>query len=169
MKVRIKLSKMSVNNWVLLSSQGYMRPLKQPDSSSIVDPLLVDEMFYQIPEILEHHEHFLEQVAGCVSQWHDRQTVGHILIQSVSRDDDKLFKTCLLQGQRWKPNILDFWRLLILSLAELVWLWGSISSRRSALTFPHWSLLSSTPKHEAWSEHISDYNRFGFIMAGSDP
>lgn len=66
-----------------------MRPLKQPDSGSIVDPLLVDEMFYQIPEILEHHEHFLEQVAGCVGQWHDRQTVGHILIQSVSRDDDE--------------------------------------------------------------------------------
>ncbi|XP_076590831.1 rho guanine nucleotide exchange factor 17 isoform X2 [Chaetodon auriga] len=66
--------------------QGYMRPLKQPDSGSIVDPLLVDEMFYQIPEILEHHEHFLEQVAGCVSQWHDRQTVGHILIQSFSKE-----------------------------------------------------------------------------------
>ncbi|KAE8295393.1 Rho guanine nucleotide exchange factor 17 [Larimichthys crocea] len=66
--------------------QGYMRPLKQPDSGSIVDPLLVDEMFYQIPEILEHHEHFLEQVAGCVGQWHDRQTVGHILIQSFSKE-----------------------------------------------------------------------------------
>ncbi|XP_062241277.1 rho guanine nucleotide exchange factor 17-like [Platichthys flesus] len=66
--------------------QGYMRPLKQPDGSSIVDPLLVDEMFYQIPEILEHHEYFLEQVAGCVSQWHDRQTVGHLLIQSFSKE-----------------------------------------------------------------------------------
>uniref|UniRef100_A0A671Y058 Rho guanine nucleotide exchange factor 17 n=1 Tax=Sparus aurata TaxID=8175 RepID=A0A671Y058_SPAAU len=66
--------------------QGYMRPLKQPDSGSIVDPLLVDEMFYQIPEILEHHEHFLEQVAGCVGQWHDRQTIGHILIQSFSKE-----------------------------------------------------------------------------------
>uniref|UniRef100_A0A8D3B9V6 Rho guanine nucleotide exchange factor (GEF) 17 n=1 Tax=Scophthalmus maximus TaxID=52904 RepID=A0A8D3B9V6_SCOMX len=66
--------------------QGYMRPLKQPDSGSIVDPLLVDEMFYQIPEILEHHEHFLEQVAGCVGQWHDRQTVGHLLIQSFSKE-----------------------------------------------------------------------------------
>lgn len=63
-----------------------MRPLKQPDGNSIVDPLLVDEMFYQIPEILEHHEQFLEQVAGCVSQWHDRQTVGHLLIHSVSRN-----------------------------------------------------------------------------------
>ncbi|XP_070685621.1 rho guanine nucleotide exchange factor 17-like [Pempheris klunzingeri] len=66
--------------------QGYMRPLKQPDGGSIVDPLLVDEMFYQIPEILEHHEHFLEQVSSCVSQWHDRQTVGHILIQSFSKE-----------------------------------------------------------------------------------
>lgn len=73
----------------MLSFQGYMRPLKQPDSSSIMDPLLVDEIFYQIPEILEHHENFLEQVAGCVAQWHDRQTVGQILIQSVSRDGDK--------------------------------------------------------------------------------
>ncbi|XP_072248671.1 rho guanine nucleotide exchange factor 17-like [Leuresthes tenuis] len=66
--------------------QGYMRPLKQPDSGSIVDPLLVDEMFYQIPEILEHHEDFLEQVSGCVGQWHDRQTIGHILIQSFSKE-----------------------------------------------------------------------------------
>ncbi|XP_077397587.1 rho guanine nucleotide exchange factor 17 [Festucalex cinctus] len=66
--------------------QGYMRPLKQPDGGSIVDPLLVDEMFYQIPEILEHHEHFLEQVDGCVNQWHDRQTVGHFLIQSFSKE-----------------------------------------------------------------------------------
>uniref|UniRef100_A0A3P8TDF7 DH domain-containing protein n=1 Tax=Amphiprion percula TaxID=161767 RepID=A0A3P8TDF7_AMPPE len=66
--------------------QGYMRPLKQPDGGSIVDPLLVDEMFYQIPEILEHHEHFLDQVSGCVSQWHDRQTVGHLLIQSFSKE-----------------------------------------------------------------------------------
>nr|XP_057935379.1 rho guanine nucleotide exchange factor 17-like isoform X2 [Doryrhamphus excisus] len=66
--------------------QGYMRPLKQPDGGSIVDPLLVDEMFYQIPEILEHHEDFLGQVDGCVNQWHDRQTVGHILIQSFSKE-----------------------------------------------------------------------------------
>lgn len=66
--------------------QGYMRPLKQPDSGCLVDPSLVDEMFYQIPEILEHHEHFLEQVSGCFGQWHDRQTVGHILIQSFSKE-----------------------------------------------------------------------------------
>lgn len=66
--------------------QGYMRPLKQPDSSSIVDPLLVDEMFFQIPEILEHHEHFLDQVSDCVNQWHDKQIVGYLLIQSFSKE-----------------------------------------------------------------------------------
>lgn len=66
--------------------QGYMRPLKQPDSGPLVDPLLVDEMFYQIPEILEHHEHFLDQVSDCVHQWHDKQTVGHLLIQSFSKE-----------------------------------------------------------------------------------
>ncbi|XP_041850560.1 rho guanine nucleotide exchange factor 17-like [Melanotaenia boesemani] len=66
--------------------QGYMRPLKQPDGGSLVDPQLVDEMFYQIPEILEHHEQFLEQVSCCVSQWHDRQTIGDILIQSFSKE-----------------------------------------------------------------------------------
>lgn len=78
--------------------QGYMRPLKQPDSSSIVDPLLVDDMFYQIPEILEHHELFLEEVAACVGQWNHTQTVGHILIQSVSSTD-----TAQLSGVKKTP------------------------------------------------------------------
>ncbi|KAM9800877.1 rho guanine nucleotide exchange factor 17 [Neosynchiropus ocellatus] len=68
-------------------TQGYMRPLKQPDGGSIVDPLLVDEMFYQIPEILEHHEHFLDEISRCVSQWHDRQTIGHLFTQSFSKED----------------------------------------------------------------------------------
>ncbi|XP_030622535.1 rho guanine nucleotide exchange factor 17 [Chanos chanos] len=66
--------------------QGYMRPLKQPENSPLCDPSLVDEMFYQIPEILEHHEHFLEQISSCVSDWHDQQTVGHLLIESFSKE-----------------------------------------------------------------------------------
>uniref|UniRef100_A0A4W4HN14 Rho guanine nucleotide exchange factor 17 n=1 Tax=Electrophorus electricus TaxID=8005 RepID=A0A4W4HN14_ELEEL len=66
--------------------QGYMKPLKQAETSPLCDPSLVDEMFYQIPEILEHHEHFLEQVLTCVSDWHDRQTVGHLLLQSFSKE-----------------------------------------------------------------------------------
>ncbi|KAI5629712.1 rho guanine nucleotide exchange factor 17-like, partial [Silurus asotus] len=64
--------------------QSYMKPLKQPDNSLLCDPSLVDEMFYQIPEILEHHELFLEQVITCVNDWHDRQTIGDLLVQSKS-------------------------------------------------------------------------------------
>nr|XP_055029585.1 LOW QUALITY PROTEIN: rho guanine nucleotide exchange factor 17-like [Misgurnus anguillicaudatus] len=66
--------------------QGYMKPLKHPESSPLCDPSLVDEMFYQIPEILEHHEQFLEQVLDCVNQWHDKQIVGDLLVQSFSKE-----------------------------------------------------------------------------------
>ncbi|XP_060780028.1 rho guanine nucleotide exchange factor 17-like isoform X2 [Neoarius graeffei] len=66
--------------------QSYMKPLKQPENSPLCDPSLVDEMFYQIPEILEHHELFLEQVISCVNDWHDRQTIGDLLVQSFSKE-----------------------------------------------------------------------------------
>ncbi|XP_064158672.1 rho guanine nucleotide exchange factor 17-like [Anguilla rostrata] len=66
--------------------QSYMKPLKHPENSPLCDPSLVDEMFYQIPEILEHHEQFLEQILGCVNDWHDRQTVGQLLIESFSKE-----------------------------------------------------------------------------------
>lgn len=64
--------------------QGYMRPLKQPENSLLCDPALVDEIFDQIPELLEHHEQFLEQVRHCVQTWHAQQKVGDLLLQSVS-------------------------------------------------------------------------------------
>ncbi|KAK3549343.1 hypothetical protein QTP70_034569 [Hemibagrus guttatus] len=66
--------------------QSYMKPLKHPENSPLCDPSLVDEMFYQIPEILEHHELFLEQVISCVNDWHERQTIGDILVQSFSKE-----------------------------------------------------------------------------------
>lgn len=61
-----------------------MQPLKQPENSLLCDPSLVDEIFDQIPELLEHHEQFLEQVRHCVQTWHAQQKVGDLLIQSVS-------------------------------------------------------------------------------------
>ncbi|KAK2100943.1 hypothetical protein P7K49_022291 [Saguinus oedipus] len=71
----------AVTLWVL---QGYMQPLKQPENSVLCDPSLVDEIFDQIPELLEHHEQFLEQVRHCVQTWHAQQKVGALLVQSVS-------------------------------------------------------------------------------------
>ncbi|KAM6159270.1 rho guanine nucleotide exchange factor 17 [Rhynchocyon petersi] len=66
--------------------QGYMQPLKQPENSLLCDPSLVDEIFDQIPELLQHHEQFLEQVRHCVQTWHAQQKVGDLLIQSFSKD-----------------------------------------------------------------------------------
>uniref|UniRef100_UPI00358DE3C6 rho guanine nucleotide exchange factor 17 isoform X2 n=1 Tax=Myxine glutinosa TaxID=7769 RepID=UPI00358DE3C6 len=66
--------------------QGYLRPLKQTENTGLCDPALVDDMFYQIPEILGHHEEFLDRVAGCVQCWHDRQTVGDLITESFSKD-----------------------------------------------------------------------------------
>ncbi|KAG8137097.1 hypothetical protein E2320_005639 [Naja naja] len=66
--------------------QGYMKPLKQPENSTLCDPSLVDEIFDQIPELLEHHEEFLEEISECVQNWHEKQKVGDILVQSFSKD-----------------------------------------------------------------------------------
>ncbi|XP_004708976.1 rho guanine nucleotide exchange factor 17, partial [Echinops telfairi] len=66
--------------------QGYMQPLKQPENSLLCDPSLVDEIFDQIPELLQHHEQFLEQVRHCVQTWHAQQKVGDLLVQSFSKD-----------------------------------------------------------------------------------
>ncbi|XP_006870335.1 PREDICTED: rho guanine nucleotide exchange factor 17 [Chrysochloris asiatica] len=66
--------------------QGYMQPLKQPENSVLCDPSLVDEIFDQIPELLQHHEQFLEQVRHCVQTWHAQQKVGDLLVQSFSKD-----------------------------------------------------------------------------------
>ncbi|NXQ99502.1 ARHGH factor, partial [Sagittarius serpentarius] len=66
--------------------QGYMKPLKQPENSLLCDPSLVDEIFDQIPELLEHHEQFLEQIHDCVQNWHEKQKVGDLLVQSFSKD-----------------------------------------------------------------------------------
>ncbi|KAM7130425.1 LOW QUALITY PROTEIN: rho guanine nucleotide exchange factor 17 [Ciconia maguari] len=65
--------------------QGYMKPLK-PENSLLCDPSLVDEIFDQIPELLEHHEQFLEQIHDCVQNWHEKQKVGDLLVQSFSKD-----------------------------------------------------------------------------------
>ncbi|XP_070800205.1 rho guanine nucleotide exchange factor 17 [Pituophis catenifer annectens] len=67
--------------------QGYMKPLKQPENSTLCDPSLVDEIFDQIPELLEHHEEFLEDVSECVHNWHEKQKVGEILVESFSKDN----------------------------------------------------------------------------------
>jgi len=51
-----------------------------------VEAAQVDEMFYQIPEILLCHEFFLQQLQARVSEWHDKQKIGDIFVSSVRTD-----------------------------------------------------------------------------------
>ena len=43
----------------------------------------MDEMFYQIPEILLCHEFFLKQLQARMNEWHDKQKIGDIFVSSV--------------------------------------------------------------------------------------
>ena len=49
----------------------------------------MDEMFYQIPEILLCHEFFLQQLQARVNEWHDKQKIGDIFVSSVRHCQDK--------------------------------------------------------------------------------
>ncbi|KAH6936785.1 hypothetical protein HPB50_021589 [Hyalomma asiaticum] len=60
----------------------YMRPLKSPDTAGTVDSSLVDEIFYMIPEILSHHEAFLEVLRQRLSCWDTRQKVGDVFVEA---------------------------------------------------------------------------------------
>lgn len=59
-----------------------MNPLRKSDG--IVEPALVNEMFYQIPEILKNHEMFLKQLAVRVQDWSDNSKLADIFVSSVS-------------------------------------------------------------------------------------
>ena len=61
----------------------FFHPLKHPENGHIIEPALLDEIFYQIPEILESHEHFLDEVTSRVEEWNDEQIIGDIFSTSV--------------------------------------------------------------------------------------
>lgn len=63
-----------------------MKPLKSLDSNRIlIDSNLVDEIFYTIPEILQHHETFLSALQDrLTSDWDTSQVIGNVFIEAVS-------------------------------------------------------------------------------------
>ena len=66
-------------------SQVYYKPLKKSEGGSIIEPAQVDEIFFQIPEILVSHEFFLEQLNNRANSWTDKQIIGDIFVSSVSQ------------------------------------------------------------------------------------
>lgn len=54
-----------------------MRPLK---SDEIIDSSVVDEIFYQIPEILRSHEYFLALLTERRKDWNSSQNIGDLFV-----------------------------------------------------------------------------------------
>lgn len=67
------------------TEQNYMQPLR---TNNLVDRVLIDEIFYQIPEILEHHELFLASLQSRLDNWdhfdQNNQSIGDIFRETVS-------------------------------------------------------------------------------------
>ncbi|XP_075227157.1 rho guanine nucleotide exchange factor 17 isoform X2 [Lycorma delicatula] len=63
----------------------YLHPLKSPENAGLVDASLVDEIFYQVPAILMHHEVFLEELRRRLEHWDVKQRVGDIFLDTFTK------------------------------------------------------------------------------------
>jgi hypothetical protein len=63
----------------------YFEPLKKPRTPTLIDASLVDEIFYQIPNLRSCHEVFLKQLTDRVSEWHNQQKIGDIFVNQFSK------------------------------------------------------------------------------------
>lgn len=63
--------------------QKYFNPLKRPEHAQIIEPALLEEILYQIPELLDIHKNLLEIMTARVDDWGDNQIIGDIFINQV--------------------------------------------------------------------------------------
>ncbi|MCP9259467.1 Pao retrotransposon peptidase family protein [Dirofilaria immitis] len=61
-------------------TQKYMRPLRQPLECTLIDPILADKIFYKVPEILIHHQHFLAALYDRLDIFQSDARIGDILL-----------------------------------------------------------------------------------------
>ncbi|XP_012550335.2 rho guanine nucleotide exchange factor 17 isoform X1 [Bombyx mori] len=63
----------------------YLQPLKSPENAALLDAYLVDEIFYQVPAILNVHQVFLEQLRRRLEQWDLQQKVGDVFLEVFTK------------------------------------------------------------------------------------
>ncbi|CAK1593718.1 unnamed protein product [Parnassius mnemosyne] len=63
----------------------YLQPLKSPENAGLLDAFLVDEIFYQVPAILNVHQVFLEQLRRRLEQWDLQQKVGDVFLDVFTK------------------------------------------------------------------------------------
>ncbi|XP_032783491.2 LOW QUALITY PROTEIN: uncharacterized protein LOC116921335 [Daphnia magna] len=78
----------------------YLQPLKGPECSGLVETNLVDEIFYQIPAILAHHEVFLEELRKRLESWDIKQCVGGVFLDTLTKPS--VIETYTAYINHWK-------------------------------------------------------------------
>ncbi|CAK9806445.1 Rho guanine nucleotide exchange factor 17 [Anthophora quadrimaculata] len=78
----------------------YLQPLKSPENAGLVDAATVDEIFYQIPSILNHHEVFLEELRKRLDTWELKQTIGDVFLDVFTKP--VVLETYTLFLDNWK-------------------------------------------------------------------
>ncbi|KPJ13904.1 Rho guanine nucleotide exchange factor 17 [Papilio machaon] len=63
----------------------YLHPLKSPENAGLLDAFVVDEIFYQVPAILNVHQVFLEQLRRRLEQWDLQQKVGDVFLDVFTK------------------------------------------------------------------------------------
>ncbi|XP_046817650.1 uncharacterized protein LOC124423673 isoform X3 [Vespa crabro] len=78
----------------------YLQPLKSPENAGLVDAATVDEIFYQVPAILSHHEIFLEELRKRLDTWEVKQTIGDVFLDVFTKP--VVLETYTLFLDNWK-------------------------------------------------------------------
>ncbi|XP_043506360.1 uncharacterized protein LOC122526844 isoform X5 [Frieseomelitta varia] len=78
----------------------YLQPLKSPENAGLVDAATVDEIFYQIPSILNHHKVFLEELRKKLDTWELKQTIGDVFLDVFTKP--VVLETYTLFLDNWK-------------------------------------------------------------------
>uniref|UniRef100_A0A8D9BUD0 Rho guanine nucleotide exchange factor 17 n=1 Tax=Cacopsylla melanoneura TaxID=428564 RepID=A0A8D9BUD0_9HEMI len=64
----------------------YLEPLKSGDlDDRLIEPSMVDDIFYQIPEILSEHEEFLDALKKRLDIWDINQSVGDLILATFTK------------------------------------------------------------------------------------
>ncbi|XP_063982833.1 rho guanine nucleotide exchange factor 17 isoform X3 [Diachasmimorpha longicaudata] len=78
----------------------YLQTLKNSENAGLVDAAVVDEIFYQVPAILSHHEVFLEELRKRLETWELRQTIGDVFLDVFTKP--VVLETYTLFLDNWK-------------------------------------------------------------------
>ncbi|KRX79557.1 Uncharacterized protein T06_16126 [Trichinella sp. T6] len=63
----------------------YLRPLKRPELCSLVELGTLNEIFFQVPEMLGHHELFLAALKSRLDFWDCKQKIGDVVLNNFTK------------------------------------------------------------------------------------